>query len=418
MYDLVVVGAGPYGLSIAAHAAGTGLEVRVFGRPMASWRDHMPRGMYLKSEPWSSNLSDPGGAHTLAAYCADRGLSAEHGSPLPLDTFTRYGLWFAQQAVPPVEERTITSVRPYLDHYQVRAEDGETLYARTVALAVGVLPFVNLPEPVRELPAAHVSHSSDHRDLTVFRDQDVTVLGGGQAALETATLLAEAGARARVVARSTRLNWNTTPQPLDRPLLRRLRDPHCGLGTGWPSWVWSQTPWAVRALPAAARLRIADRALGPAGAWWLRDRCEELVPVRLGRALRAATMRSGRVRLDFGTADGGRECVETDHVLAATGFVPDLDRLTPLHPAARGAVRTLGASRAPRLSAGFESSLPGLYFAGLLAAPAFGPAMRFVHGATFTAERLVRDVRRHLGAPRAAHLPRPAEPVRPADRVR
>ncbi|MCK1797967.1 lysine N(6)-hydroxylase/L-ornithine N(5)-oxygenase family protein [Streptomyces sp. XM4193] len=412
MHDLLVVGAGPYGLSIAAHAAGAGLRVRIFGRPMAAWRDHMPRGMYLKSEPWSSNLSDPAAVHTLAAYCADRGVAAEHGRPLPIDTFTRYGLWFAQQAVPPVEERTVTSVRPYLDHYQARTDDGEVIYTRTVALAVGVLPFTHLPEEVRELPAQYVSHSSDLRDPAAFRDLDVTVLGAGQAALETATLLAEEGARPRIVARSRALAWNTVPQPLDRPLVRRLRDPHCGLGTGWPSWVWSEAPWAVRALPAAARLRIADRALGPAGAWWLRDRCEDRVPVRLGRVLRSAALRGRRVGLELRTADGGRERIETDHVVAATGFTPDLDRLTLLNPATRAAIRKLGAGRAPKLGAGFESSLPGLYFAGLLAAPAFGPAMRFVHGATFTAERLVRDVRRHLAGPRAARLPRPAEPVK------
>lgn len=73
MYDLLVVGAGPYGLSIASHAAAAGLKVRVFGRPMASWRDHMPRGMFLKSEPWASNLSDPERRWRLDVYCERQG---------------------------------------------------------------------------------------------------------------------------------------------------------------------------------------------------------------------------------------------------------------------------------------------------------------------------------------------------------
>lgn len=112
MDDLVVVGAGPYGLSIAAHAAAAGLRVRVLGRPMASWRDHMPEGMYLKSEPWSSNLSAPGGRHTLADYCAGLGVRAEHGGPLPIGTFSAYGLWFAGRAAPEVEEVTVTELTP------------------------------------------------------------------------------------------------------------------------------------------------------------------------------------------------------------------------------------------------------------------------------------------------------------------
>lgn len=132
MHDLVVVGAGPYGLSIAAHAATAKLDVRVLGRPMASWRDHMPGGMFLKSEPWASNLSDAAGERTLAAYAATRGLVAEHGHPLPIGTFTDYGMWFAERVGVPVEERTVTAVAAHGSGYRVETADGEALLARSV----------------------------------------------------------------------------------------------------------------------------------------------------------------------------------------------------------------------------------------------------------------------------------------------
>ncbi|WP_037732520.1 NAD(P)-binding domain-containing protein [Streptomyces megasporus] len=404
MYDLVVVGAGPYGLSIAAHAAAAGLTLRTFGRPMASWRDHMPEGMFLKSEPWSSNLSDPAGEHTLADYCASRGLRAEHGRPLPIGVFTEYGLWFTERVVPEVEEETVTSVRPRADGFLVETERGQRVATRTVALAVGVMPFVHRPEALRALPRELASHSSHHRDLSGFRNRDVTVIGAGQAALETAALLAECGAHPRVVARADRVNWNTPPQPLERSLLRSLLDPHCGLGTGWSSWVWSETPWAVRRLPGALRSRIAATALGPAGAWWLRERVESKIPVLLGQRLRAAVPAGGGVRLTLDTT-AGTNTLDTDHVVAATGFVPDIGRLGLLDPSVRNRLRPAGTTRAPEVDGRFESSVPGLFFAGLLTAPSFGPAMRFVHGAGFTAERLVRGVRRRLGDRRSAAVP-------------
>ncbi|MGW7575469.1 NAD(P)-binding domain-containing protein [Streptomyces sp. NPDC054765] len=415
MYDLVVVGAGPYGLSIAAHAAAAGLRLRVLGRPMASWRDHMPDGMFLTSEPRSSSLCDPAGGHTLADYCAAHDLTAEHGVPLPLATFTAYGRWFGERAVPQVEEVTVTAVRPDGDGFHVETDTGERIAARTVALAVGVLPFVNRPWPLLELPLDLASHSSDHRDLGRFDGQDVAVIGSGQSALETAALLAEQGARPHVVARADRLRWDSPPQPLERGRLRTLRDPHSGLGTGWPNRLWADAPWAVRRLPSATRVRIAETALGPAGAWWLRERFEPAVPVLLGHRIRAAAPQHDGVRLHLTHTDGATETLDAHHVVAATGFTPDLGRLRFLVPQVRTTLRTVGGSRAPELSSGFESSWPGLFFAGLLTAPSFGPSMRFVHGAAFTAARLLRGVQRRLGDRRGATtIPRPARDGAPA----
>src|SRR3954468_21194982 len=92
--DVVVVGAGPYGLSLAAHLRGRGGAVRQFGRPMDLWRTSMPSGMFLKSEGSASNLSDPGRRHTLEAFCRDHGLDYGRGVPVSRDTFVAYGSWF------------------------------------------------------------------------------------------------------------------------------------------------------------------------------------------------------------------------------------------------------------------------------------------------------------------------------------
>ncbi|MEV7194003.1 FAD-dependent oxidoreductase [Streptomyces sp. NPDC093510] len=395
MHDLLIVGAGPYGLSVASHAAAAGLDVRVFGRTMASWRDHMPRGMFLKSEPWASDLSDPAGRYGLAAYCAREGLPAEHGRPLPVEHFASYGCWFAEQAAPPVDERLISSVRTCPGGYEARTEDGEIHHARAVALAVGVLPFTEIPPAVRGLSGAHVSHSSHHADLLRFRGKDVTVLGAGQAALETAALLAEQGTRVRILARSPRVSWNTLPPPRQRPWRESLRAPHTGLGCGWRNKFYADTPGAFRRLPESARARVAAGALGPAGAWWVRDRVEAGVEVRVGHRVEAAEPAGSRVRVRTGSTTGGGLRFETDHIIAATGFRATTHRIGVLPPDVRGRLRSL-ADGTPFVGDRFESSLPGLFLAGLTTASSFGPAMRFVYGASFTAGRLVKGVERYL----------------------
>ena len=70
--DVAIVGAGPYGLSVAAHLRRSGRSVRQFGLPMHLWRANMPRGMFLKSQGFASNLSDPAAALTLAAFCREQ----------------------------------------------------------------------------------------------------------------------------------------------------------------------------------------------------------------------------------------------------------------------------------------------------------------------------------------------------------
>ncbi|MFH8494422.1 NAD(P)-binding domain-containing protein [Streptomyces coeruleorubidus] len=409
VYDLLVVGAGPYGLSIASHAAAAGLNLRVFGRPMASWRDNMPRGMFLKSEPWASNLSDPAGRWRLDVYCAEHGLTARHAKPIPVEAFAEYGLWFARHAVPEVDERTVTRVAAAPGGFTAVTEDGAEVHARTVALAVGVMPFVEVPQALRGLHPALVTHSSHHSDLDRFRGKDVTVIGGGQAALETAALLAEQGTRVRVLARAEQLRWNDVPPPWERPWWQSARSPHSGLGPGWRNWFYAERPGLFRRLPEPTRARIATTALGPAGAWWVRDRVEGVVELLPGHEVTAACAVPGGVRLDTVSRAGALRSLETEHVIAATGFRARCDRLGLLSPELRGTLAAL-PDGSPEVGRSFESSHPGLFLAGLVTASGFGPAMRFVQGASFTASTLVRGVRRRLGAtPAGGIVPAPVD---------
>ncbi len=70
MTDVAIIGAGPYGLSVAAYFRRQGIRFRIFGKPMDSWLAHMPDGMMLKSDGFASNLYDPERKFTLAQFCA------------------------------------------------------------------------------------------------------------------------------------------------------------------------------------------------------------------------------------------------------------------------------------------------------------------------------------------------------------
>ncbi|MEU7899842.1 NAD(P)-binding domain-containing protein [Nonomuraea sp. NPDC049152] len=378
------MGAGPYGLSVAAHALAAGLEARVFGQPMRAWEWHMPRGMLLKSEPDASHLGDPDRRYGLDAF-----RRYSYGEPIPLETFVAYGKWFREQTVrDALDESTVTEIGTEGGLYTVALSSGARVRARTVVLALGFLPFAYRPTALAELPPEVSSHSSDHHDLSAFAGKHVAVLGAGQSALETATLLVEAGAKPRIVARTRSLVWNATPSG-QRSIISRTLAPRSGLGSGWRSLVWAEMPGTVRYLPKGARNHIVRTTLGPAGSWWLRERFDGAVPVTLGVRLAGADHRGG-VRLHLTTGQGKVETLETEHVIAATGYQVDVGRIDILDPNVRRRIRSAGPT--PRLSRTFETPMTGLYLVGLAAAATFGPAMRFVHGCDFAARRVTRGL--------------------------
>lgn len=389
LVDVAIVGAGPYGLSLGAHLRAAGVPFRQFGLPMQLWREAMPAGMFLKSQGFASNLSDPAGQHTLRAFCASTGRDyADYGLPVPLETFVAYGTWFQRAEVPHLEEVMVSHVSRAAGHYELSLADGSAALARTVVVATGVQHFAHVPGTLGTLPTQVCTHPSAHRDLAVLAGREVAVVGAGQSALESAALLHESGARVTVLARTPHLVWNGEPLPSQRSIRRRLREPEATLGSGWSTWFYSTQPQLYRWLPAARRVRTARTALGPAGAAWLRARVEGKVRTLVGHSVRWAEAEPGGVWLGLRAADGATKEIAADHVLAATGYRADLDRLSFLDPALRATVRTLAST--PDVGPDFQSSVPGLYFVGPAVAPTFGPVMRFVCGADYAARTLAR----------------------------
>lgn len=299
---------------------------------MQSWRVNMPTGMFLKSEGCASSLSDPAGSYTLKAHCREHGLPyGDYGVPVPLEVFHAYGLAFQQRFVPDVEDTQVVGLDRYSDGYELRTATGEVLTARSVVLAVGISHFGHLPPQLARLPRELVSHTSHHRDLGGFAGRDVTVVGGGQSAL--ATLALEQSANLRVLVRQPRLEWNPAPDPLPRPLARRLRHPMTGLGPGWRSYFYCNAPAVFHRLPEGTRVRTVNTALGPAGAWWLKERLlGRQATLLTGHTVREVEPVGDGLRLRVEREDGSAVNWTTEHLIAGTGYRVDLDRLAFLGP--------------------------------------------------------------------------------------
>jgi thioredoxin reductase len=389
MIDTVIIGAGPYGLSVAAHLRHQGIPFRIFGRPMDSWLQHMPKGMMLKSDGFASDIYDPEQAFTLRQFCAERGIKyGDTGVPVQLETFGAYGLAFRDRMVPELEDKLVANVDRSLGGFVVRLEDGETIQSRRVVLAIGITHFEYVPENLAQLPPEFLSHSARHREVEPFRGRSVIVIGGGASALDLAGLLQEAGAQVQLVTRRKELKFHSQPTGKPRSWWQQIRHPQSGLGPGMRSRFFADAPAAFYYLPEGLRLEIVRKTLGPSGGWFIRDKVIGKLPLHLSCTPQGADVQNGKVRLSIQAADGSKREVVAEHIIAATGYRVDLERLKFVSPEIRSKIKTVGG--APVLSTGFESSVPGLYFAGVAAANSFGPVMRFAFGAGFAARTITR----------------------------
>jgi cation diffusion facilitator CzcD-associated flavoprotein CzcO len=232
--DVAIVGAGPYGLSIAAYMKACGLDFRIFGSPMSAWRTRMPKGMRLKSEGFASSLYDP----DLAEYCEREGFPyADLGLPVPLERFTSYGLAFQQRFVPELEDKLVVSVCRSSTRFEIRLEDGEMVAARRLVMAVGLCHFERVPPLLSALPLEFVTHSSAHSALDQFKGREVAIVGAGASALEYAALLHQAGAIVHVASRALKIQFHDPPE-IPRPRWKRIRYPMTGIGSGWKPLFW------------------------------------------------------------------------------------------------------------------------------------------------------------------------------------
>ena len=391
--DVAIVGSGPYGLSVAAHLSAAGVNFRIFGNPMGFWLEHMPKGMHLKSEGFASSLYDPDSKFPLETYCRDRDLPYAHvGSPVPLEVFSSYGMEFQRRFVPELEQQRVTSVRRASKGFEVTLSSGEIFNAQRVVIAVGLTYYQHIPPELSAIEGEYLSHSSKHHTLDRFKGREVAVIGAGASAIDLAALLHQAGASVHVVARVPKVRFQSAPMNLNPSWFDRLRTLPTGIGPGWKLFLCANMPLLFRQMPEKFRLDRVRRILGPAPCWFTREQVVGKVQFTLGVKIDQADVQNGRARLHLSDLNGVKSTLIADHAIAATGYKPDLRRLSFLDADILTGIDSV--ENTPTLSSNFESTVPNLYFVGVTAANTFGPLLRFAFGAGFAAPRISRHLAR------------------------
>ena len=377
----VVIGAGPYGLSVAAHLRARNMPVQVFGKPMEFWQK-MPAKMYLKSFWSAASLSSPDGKYSLNHYAS--ATNTREQTPIPLLYFLDYCRWFREQHVPEIDSTFVRTLRRTDHAFQLDLMDGRTIEAGNVVVATGIAPFAYRPAYARNLPETLASHTQAHTDLTGFKGRNVVVVGRGQSALEFAALLHEAGATVEVIARGPVIWINRKLYDHTGPA-RHIFYPPSDVGPPGLNWLIA-FPRVYSRLPDKTRYQIDKRAVRPAGAQWLRPRVEGKVRLTPNTEIVKIIPQGQGLCCDL--SDGTSR--EIDYLFLGTGYQAHIDKLDFIDPGLRKQVQERDGQ--PLQNSWFESSVPNLYFVGALAGYTFGPICRFVAGASAAAHQISQHI--------------------------
>lgn len=370
-----MIGAGPYGLSLAARAIERGIPTTVLGAPMGFWRENMPTGMFLRSD--ASWHLDASSVHTFRAYLEDRGLQAEEVDPIPIGVVLDYTDWFIERKHIVVQDDRVTSFARANGGYDVSCASGRRLTAERVVAAPGIARFAVVPEWARALPPETTSHTVDLVKFDELAGKRVLIVGGRQSAYEWAALIAEHGAeRVDIVHRHDTprfefVSWKFVDALVDNTLAHR----------GW----WRRLPEAERTATQRRFWEAGRLTLEP----WLVPRLDRPNVQRWPNHQVAHALAEGNSRVKVRLQDGAR--LEVDRIVLATGYRSDVARV----PYLAGVLDHIHVTDGhPDLDESFQSSLPGLYMTGFVATRDFGPFFGFMRAAPASARLIVEDLLR------------------------
>jgi cation diffusion facilitator CzcD-associated flavoprotein CzcO len=371
--ELLVIGAGPYGLSVAALAEEQGIGTMVLGRPMGFWQENMPAGMFLRSGPdWHL---DAAGIHTLEAFLEERRIQPAAVDPIPVGVFLEYAQWFQDAKKIRVSEGLVESLAKSDGRFEAALDSGERIEADAVVAAPGIAPYLNLPDWASSLPQGSAAHTCNLVRFEEMAGARILVVGGRQSAYEWAALIHEHGA-ARVdivhrhdVPRFERVSW-------------KFADPHVEQTIAVPGY-WRNLPPAEQDAITRQFWEVGRLTLE----YWLTPRLDRSDIFRWPgtEVTEAAPSSHGEQGIQLSNSTS----LTVDKVVFASGYRADLTAV-PYLAGVLGDVRL--SNGFPMLDEAFQTSLDGLYVTGFSATQDFGPFFGFVKGSPAAATLVVRDL--------------------------
>ena len=342
---VLIVGAGPYGLSLANYMSALGQKFEIIGKPMELWKEHTFSDASLRSEMATSEIAHPQNAYSIQVFRRQNGLDTGRASErIKVSEYRKYIEWVLAAIPYNIQVEYLSNLTRRGDHFQAELESGDILEAKQVVIATGVAHHLNIPVEFSE--ARSVIHSYYTREIEALHGKKVLVVGAGQSAAEAMEICGR---------NENQIHWYARKEP------RFYSEP-----LDLPKWIFDlvvKSAGLFRRLPHgliqylfsifSATTMTPDHKLKLAG---------------VNRFLKLPDLSS------------------YDHVISATGYNYTLNHMNFLADELREKLKMRSAM--PRIDKNFMSSMRNLYFIGPSTEMFFGPPMKFMIGSKYVAPRL------------------------------
>ncbi len=358
---LLVVGAGPFGLSLATYLKHKNIEHIQVGYSMDYWKNHMPKDMYLRSAcDWHLDAVNE---DTIMKYLESQNLKPADVEPLTLDFYLGYAKWFQSQKRLAPRPAWVKTLNRADDSFHAVLDDGSEIEAQKVVLAVGLRYFKNIPEEYKTLfPEDTFHHTAELVDFSMLKDKRVLIVGGRQSAFEWAALIHEQGAK------EIHLTYRHDT-PAFEPSEWAWVNPILGDMVNQPAWFRNlsqeEKDQVGKRMWAEGRLKLEP--------WLVKRISKDTITTHPHTHVTQCKDLSSR-ELQITLSDNATLMI--DHVVMATGYKMDITRI-PLLANGNLVDQISTKNGFPILDEGFQSSVPNLYFTGFPAAQDFGPFFGF-----------------------------------------
>ena len=374
--DLLIIGAGPFGLALAAQAKHDQIDHLIVGKAMDFWRRNMPRGMFLRSAcDWHL---DPLNIDTIESYLQTQNKTAKDVEPLSLDFYLTYADWFQKRKQIEPLPLHIERLDRIDEHFVATTSDDQLITADQVVLAPGFKHFTHVPDELKtKLGQYRFRHTCEFVDLEEAKGKRYLIIGGRQSAFEWAALLLEAGAsQVHLSHRHASPAFSIADWSWVNPMVEQI--------AADPNWFRRLSPdereEINHRLWAEGRLKVEP---------WLESRlADERVRVWPQTELSSCVANG-----DLTVTLSNGETFAVDEVVLATGYKVKIEQL-PLLASGNLLANLETKNGFPVLDDHFETSVPGLFITSMPAAQDFGPFFGFTISVRTSAKLICERLRK------------------------